>query len=178
MRFAVNFMRMNLVGRYAGRQTIKCPRCGEKCLQTQPVCPECGLVFSRLSSCTNKAARQRLKMGEKKNVLMVTKIPADRNFWVLLFYSIFLGLFGAHYYYVYRWKTGVYCCFSFIVSFCFAVPFNAAFLTWIPFLKIIIIGYVAIYGCIWLYSIFQVVARRFKIPVSVPYKEFKLEETK
>ena len=103
---------MNLIGRYKGRQTRRCPRCNEKCLTTQPICPDCGLVFSRLDDCTHADARKRLKNGEKQNVLMVKKVPKDRNYWKLLIYSILCGLFGTHYFYVYRWKMGVYMLFT------------------------------------------------------------------
>ena len=169
---------MNLVGRYRGRETRKCPRCGEKCLQTQPSCTECGLVFSRLDDCTNEAAVKRLKNREKENVLMVKKVPKDKKYWKLLLYSILFGLFGAQYFYVYRWKTGLYMLTSIILTFLFGVYFNAFFLTWPEVLKYAFVTYVGIYAVIWLYSIVQILFRKFKIPVSLPYKEFKMEESK
>lgn len=169
---------MNITGRYKGRETRKCPRCGEKCLATQPTCIDCGLVFSRLDDCTNEAARKRLKHGEKENVLMMTKVPKDKNFWKLLLYSTLLGLFGVQYFYVYRWKMGIYMLASLFLTFLFGVYFNAFFLTWPDILRYAFIFYVGIYAFVWLYSIMQVILRKFKIPVSLPYKEFKMEETK
>ena len=167
---------MEIMGRYRGRETRKCPRCGEKCLATQPTCIDCGLVFARLDECTNAAARKRLKHGEKQNVLMMTKVPSDLNFWKLLIYAILGGLFGAHYFYVYRWKMGIYMVASIIVTFIFGVYFNAFFLTWPDVLRYGLILYVGIYAVVWLYSIMQILLRKFKIPVSLPYKEFKMEE--
>ena len=169
---------MKLTGRFRGRETIKCPRCGEKCLTTQPICPDCVLVFSRLDECTNKAASIRLRHGEKHNVLMVKKVPSDKKFWKLLLYSSLLGLFGAHYFYVYRWKMGVYMLFSFFVAMFFGSFFNNVFITWPQSVQFIIISYVAIFALIWLYSVVQVILRKFKIPVSMPYKEFKVEDKK
>ena len=169
---------MNLVGRYAGRQTRKCPRCGEKCLQTQPVCTDCGLVFARLDDCTNKDAVKRLKNGEKQNILMMKKVPKDKKWWKLLLYSTLGGLFGAHYFYVYRWKMGVYMLASLLFTFLVGVYFNAYFLEWHEFLRSCVIAYVGIYAFVWLYGVAQILFFRFKIPVSLPYKEFKVEVDK
>lgn len=167
---------MEIMGRYKGRETRKCPRCGEKCLATQPTCIDCGLVFARLDDCTNEAARKRLKNGEKENVLMMKKLPRDVSYWKLLLYSILFGLFGVHYFYVYRWKMGIYMLVSFVLTFLFGVIFNPFFLTWPELLKSVFIGYVGVYAVVWLYNIVQIIFKKFKVPVSLPYKEFKMEE--
>lgn len=169
---------MNLVGRYKGRQTKKCPRCGEKCLQTQPICPDCGLIFSRLEECTNRDAIKRIKAGQKQNVLMSKQIPSDKNYWKLLLYSIFLGLFGAQYFYVYRWKMGVYMLLGIFVTFFFGVYYNAFFVEWHAIIQYSIILFVGIYAFVWLNSIRQIVFRSFKIPVSLPFKELQVEDKK
>lgn len=169
---------MNLVGRYKGRQTVKCPRCGEKCLQTQTVCPDCGLVFSRLDDCTNKDAVKRLKNGEKHNVIMSKKVPKDKKYWKLLLYSTLCGLLGIQYFYVHRWKMGLFMVVSLLLTFFIGVYFNAYFLQWHEVIRYSFIFYVAMYAFVWLNSARQVIFRSFKIPVSLPYKEFKVEVDK
>jgi len=169
---------MDLFGKWRGRETVKCPRCGERCLVSQAKCPECGLVFSRLDDATNKDAVKRLKNGEKQNVIMSKKIPVDKKYWKLILYSSLLGLFGAHYFYVHRWKMGVYMLFCFFVSFLLGVYFNAYTITWLDgaFMNYILAPFVGVYVIIWLNGIRQTIFKSFKIPVSLPYKDFKAVE--
>ena len=54
--------------------------------------------------------------------------------------------------------------------------FNPFFLTWPELLKSVFIGYVGVYAVVWLYNIVQIIFKKFKVPVSLPYKEFKMEE--
>lgn len=169
---------MNLIGRFKGRQTQRCPRCGEKCLISQNTCPECGLIFARMENASNKDAVKRLKQGEKHNVLMSTKVPYDKKYWKLLLYSTVLGLFGVQYFYVHRWKMGLYMIFGFIVTLMFGTIFNGYAVTWWNgnVMNYLIAPYVGVYAIVWLNSIRQVVFRSFKIPVSLPYKEFNVVE--
>ena len=171
---------MNLFGKYRGRETVKCPRCGEKCLTSQASCPECGLVFARLENATNADAVKRLKNGEKKNIIMVKKIPPDKKYWKLILYSTLFGLIGIQYFYVYRWKMGVYMLFCFLLAVILGVYFNAYALTWLNgmFMNYMLAPFTGVYAIVWLNSIVQVIFKKFKIPVSLPYKEYKLEENK
>ena len=171
---------MNLFGKWKGRETVKCPRCGEKCLISQAKCPECGLVFSRLEEATNRDAVKRLKNGEKKNVILTTKIPSDIKYWKLILYSTLFGLFGVQYFYVHRWKMGLFMLVWFFISFFLGVYFNGYTITWLngSFMNYILAPLVGVYVIIWLNSVRQAIFKSFKIPVSLPYKEYKLEEEK
>ena len=90
----------------------RCPRCDTKTVIYQDVCPACGLIYSRLSKASNKEAKKALRKGEKHKVICDKVLPKDVNKWKLFFMALFLGMFGGHYYYVGKNKTGT----VFIVS--------------------------------------------------------------
>ena len=151
-----------------GRKTKKCPRCGNECLLSQAKCDECGLLFARVEEATNKAGKIRLARHQKEMVLYVRRCPNDVKKWKLIIITIFLGLFGGHYFYVGRWKLGLtMLCYFFAVLF-MGVIFNAYFLTlWSGQFFSIFGPITGIYTLIWLNDITRVCFNRFKIPVSI-----------
>ena len=78
----------------------RCPRCGNKCLQAQSQCEECGLLFERMEFASNKAAKKKLRHFDTDYVIYTNQYPKDVNYIKLLLLTIFLGITGAHYYYV------------------------------------------------------------------------------
>ncbi len=92
----------------ATRSTKKCPRCGEKCFAHQPRCDYCGLIFDRLKNVSNKAGKKAVLKGEKEKVVYLSEFPSDLKRWKVLLLCGFLGMFGAHNFYVGRyWKGGL-----------------------------------------------------------------------
>lgn len=85
----------------------RCPRCDTKTVIYNDKCPACGLIYSRLINASNKEAKKVIKRGEKNKVICDKTLPNDVNKWKLFFMSLFLGMFGGHYYYVGKYKTGV-----------------------------------------------------------------------
>ena len=83
-----------------GRKTKKCPRCKNVCLLSQVECDECGLAFAKLDMATNKEGKRRLFRGQKEQVVYVKKYPKDVKKWKMILITLFLGLFGGHYFYV------------------------------------------------------------------------------
>ncbi len=92
---------------------IKCPRCGEECFKTQKKCLECGLIFERLNHVTNRAGKIAVVRREKENILKVTKWPQDVKKSKALLLCGFLGMVGAHNFYLGRYLKGF---FSLIVT--------------------------------------------------------------
>lgn len=86
----------------------RCPRCAEKVPYATVICPSCQLNFQKFEQATNKEAKLQLRAGEKENVLMRKGCPSDVKKWKLLLMAIFLGLTGAHHYYVGRVKMGLF----------------------------------------------------------------------
>lgn len=151
-----------------GRVNKKCPRCGNECLLTQVECDECGLVFSKIEKATNKEGKRRLLRGEKDLVIYVKKCPIDVKKWKLILITIFAGLFGAHYFYVGRWKWGLSILLYFFAVLFMGVVFNAYFLTiWEGTFFSVFGPLTGIYTIIWLNDIRKVCFNRFKIPVSI-----------
>lgn len=144
----------------------RCPRCDKKMLITATKCDECGLIFSRLDYATNKAAKEKLKRGDRDYILQVTTIPKDVSYLKLLLYTLFLGLMGGHYYYVGKYVKGALMTLMFTYAI-FCVIFNAQIVEYLTILYIPLgVGVLA-----WMVSCMYVICKKFKIPVSIEMTE-------
>ncbi len=144
----------------------RCPRCDKKMLVTATKCDECGLIFSRLDYATNKAAKEKLKRGDRDYILQVTTIPKDVSYLKLLLYTLFLGLMGGHYYYVGKYVKGALMTLMFTYAI-FCVIFNAQIVEYLTILYIPLgVGVLA-----WMVSCMYVICKKFKIPVSIEMTE-------
>lgn len=141
----------------------RCPRCGNKCLKIQEKCPECDLIFSRLQLATNKAAKKKLAHFDRDYVIFTKNLPSDVQWWKLLLYTIFLGWFGGHYYYVGKYIKGLFMSLGFVYLVVGTI-FNAqivaanATLLYLP---------IAIYALAWMVSFCYVASKKFKVPIYV-----------
>ncbi len=150
--------------KFSNRDTKKCPRCGTKCLINQQTCPECGLIFARLEFASNKAAKKKILRFDRDFVIYTNQYPKDISWIKLLLYSIFLGLFGGHYYYCGKYIKGSLMTASFVyLMFCtifndqmYALMENQYF--YLP---------IGIAAFAWIYSMLMVITKRFKVPVIV-----------
>lgn len=143
----------------------RCPRCDNKCISSAEKCPDCGLIFSRLQYATNGAAKEKMRRGDREYILYVTELPKDLSYVKLLLFSLFLGLFGVHYYYTGKYVKG------FLMSALFAytivlVMFNQ-YLVAHEFLMEILAIPVAILVLAWIVSVVYVLSRKFKVPVAI-----------
>ena len=147
----------------------RCPRCDSKVPVEMLVCPSCQLNFQKFDTATNKEAKEAIKTGEKERVLMRKGLPSDVKRWKLLLITIFLGLFGGHYYYVGRYKMGAFFSIFFFVGITNAIL--TALLPEMPkgelyqiFTLLVLIWGVVI--LMWSIDIAKVVLNKFKVPVS------------
>ncbi|MBE5741622.1 MAG: TM2 domain-containing protein [Clostridiales bacterium] len=146
----------------------RCPRCNTKVPYGTPVCPSCMLNYTKFDSATNAEAKNAIKAGEHDRVLMRKGCPSDVKKWKLLLFTILLGFTGAHYYYVGRYKMGMFFTFFFIVGLTNAI-LSAVFghiggeLYQIFTLLVLIWGVVLV---LWIIDMAKVVLNHFKIPVS------------
>lgn len=82
-----------------------CPKCYSKVHKDKNRCDYCGFNLSELNNASNKEAKKALKSVYKDDVLYTSKLPDDVSKKKLLLFSIFLGIFGAHNFYVGKvWK--------------------------------------------------------------------------
>lgn len=146
----------------------RCPRCDVKIPNALMRCPSCDLDFSKFEHASNGEAKEMIKNGESDQVLMRKGRPFDVPFLKLFLLTVFLGFTGAHYYYVGRYKMGI-----FYSIFCFVGVLNAILTSvfhlnmhgglWEIF-TILVLTWGAVI-LLWLIDIIKVCLNKFKIPV-------------
>lgn len=164
------------------KRTIKefqyCPRCGLKCLVSNDICPDCGLSFSRLKIATNREAKNKILRHDRDFIIRTTTLPSDVSYMRLLLYAIFLGVFGGHCFYVGRYLRGAITLCDFI-AICLLTIFNA---------EIVAINDGALIGVLsticglimlftWIWDIFMIIFKKFKIPVAIDLDIEKINST-
>ena len=143
----------------------KCPRCGEKHMEQATKCEYCGLIFSRLEQATNGAAKRAMKNGKANKVVYVKKAPKDVSKIKLYLYTIFLGLFGAEYFYIGRKIRGtVMLCCGIISMIFFALSMNGIVVEQVESVYLGITGIITI---AWLFDICNLCFGGLKIPVYI-----------
>ncbi|MEG1499698.1 MAG: TM2 domain-containing protein [Clostridia bacterium] len=146
----------------------RCPRCKEKCVLSASVCPECGLKFARLLLCTNAAGKKARKMKQKDKVLMQSDWPFDASRKKALLLCGFLGIFGAHNFYVGRYFKAA---FSLIFT-CATLVFAA--LTIYPDWYDTFMSFYAIPGAFplifWFVDFARIAIGKYPIPVAIAEK--------
>lgn len=161
------------MAKYRKSETKRCPRCGEKCLFSAYKCPECGLIFSRLSLVTNKAGKKAFWKRQNDKILHVTSWPEDAKRWKALLLCGFLGLYGAHNFYLGRYYKAFFCLIFTAISTVFAC------MTVYPDFYFIFIRIFAIPAAFplifWVTDFVRICIGKYKIPVSIPDK---IEEVK
>ena len=142
----------------------KCPRCGNKCLQAQSECEECGLIFSRMEYASNKAAKRKLRHFDTDFVIYTNQYPKDVSYIKLLLLTTFLGITGAHYYYVGKYVKGglMTACFVYLV---FCTIFNAQMVEYLETYYLYLPIGIAAFA--WIASLIYVITKKFKVPVTI-----------
>lgn len=147
----------------------RCPRCNTKVPVGTGVCPDCRLNFQKFESATNEEAKNAIRQGEKERVLMRKGCPSDVKKFKLLLMALFLGFTGAHYYYVGRYKMGIFCTTFFIIGIVNAVVRTFVNISpsgdlWQIF-TLLVLGWGAVL-VIWIIDLAKICLNKFKIPVS------------
>lgn len=148
------------------KDTKKCPRCDEKMLENQKVCPDCGLVFARLEKATNAEAKKQF-FQKDKSIVIVKDIPKDVSKKKLLLYVGFLGIFGAHNFYIGRYyKAILMCLFSLLALVYVALPYSDVmlFIMSSPFITIPTGIFVSVF---WVSDFIAIIFENYKIPVAL-----------
>ena len=146
-------------------QTKRCPRCNEKCVFSQPTCPECGLVFSRLANTSNKVGKKAAIKSQKNLYFMCSLWPDDVKRWKALLWCGFLGMFGAHNFYLGRFLKAF---FSLIVI-TLAITASTLLAAWRYY--DVLMFFVAIPGAFatifWIWDFAMICVGKYKIPVGL-----------
>lgn len=146
-----------------------CPRCNTKVETALAICPECKLNFQKFEQATNVAAKQKLKEGEKEQVLMRKGRPADVKFWKLLLLAVFTGFAGGHHYYVGRYKMGAFYSVFFAIGLTYAIVTNVVQNIKFTFAFELFYILVLVWGAVlalWIIDLAKICFNKYKIPVS------------
>lgn len=86
---------------------MRCPKCYCKVDKATNKCVHCGFNVSTLKDATNAKAKEKFRSGDGDLVLYTRTLPQDLNKKTLLLLSGFLGVYGAHYFYVGKMLRGL-----------------------------------------------------------------------
>lgn len=148
-----------------------CPKCYGKVNKYTNRCDFCGFDLKTMQGATNSEAKKALRGIYKDDVLYTNVIPQDVSKKKLLLFSIFLGLFGVHNFYIGRFWKGLYMCLSTSIVLLLAIILTATgslsnniFQRTFEFMTI----FQGINVILWVVDIFKIAFEKYKIPV---YKE-------
>ena len=141
----------------------KCPRCGTKHMEQELQCDQCGLIFERLNYATNKDAKKAIKEGKANQVVYIKNTPSDVKRYKLVLFAIFLGFFGAHCFYVGRYKKA---CVMLVMGLISVVAGILAITKMTPIeIQTLLLLITASQTFMWLFDVVDVCIFKFKIPV-------------
>lgn len=158
----------NILGmRKINYKSKRCYRCGTKNNYNQTRCTECGLIFSRVENGSNKIAKGLLMAGKKDEVVLAKMFPKDVSKKKFLLLCGFLGIFGAHNFYVGRYKKAIYMLVCGILAvLCVAIghilPFYNTLMSFIS----VPIGFDTLF---WAWDFVDGCFSKYKIPVAVDF---------
>ena len=145
----------------------RCYRCGNKNLSTSFRCSECGMIFSRAESGSNIIAKNLIIAGKSNQTVKVPMFPKDVSKKKFLLLCFFLGIFGAHNFYVGRYKKAIFqliCGLTAVVITAIGaiIPFLNTLMSFISFP-------IGVDGVFWFWDFFEGVFNKYKIPVGVDF---------
>ena len=148
-----------------------CPKCYTKINKDKNRCDYCGFNINDLKDASNKKAKKALHSPFKDDVLFTSQLPNDVSKKKLMLFSIFLGLFGVHNFYVGKIWQGLYnVVVTSLVAVLGAIIIALKIITntplYIAFQFLLVFQGINV---IWvIVDIFNIIFNRYKVPV---YKE-------
>lgn len=147
---------------------MRCPKCYGRINKLSNVCTKCGFKANNLSKASNKKAKELKRQGDGDLCIETEVLPSDVSKRKLLLLSIFLGLFGAHYFYVGKMFRGlinlVFTIFMLTFSILVTIGIRGGVLEYIEFF--VAFGFVIVLICA-IADIFNIIRNKFKVPVYI-----------
>ncbi len=176
------------MGRFLRKSDYKvCPYCGVKNPTSAKNCINCKLDFSQLNELSNKQAKKMLirkKFAEtfEGEIVYVKDFPLDCSRKNAIIWCVFLGLFGAHNFYVGRFaKAFTSLILGSILFFGAGISGYLSLTAGIPYMQSIytlsaIIGIAPIF--MWLSDLVALIFNKYKVPAKLikPVDIFAEEE--
>ena len=163
----------------------KCPYCKSKNPLAARYCGACHLDFYQLDRCKNKEAKKMLRhrrFGEtfEGEIVGTTKLPSDVKRSRLILFSIFLGLFGAHNFYVGKYIKAICQCVLGILflglSIAVTVLLEKITPTMVVFgvttsLENVLVLVAALVGAFpiisWFYDVLAILFKKYEVPIAL-----------
>ena len=163
----------------------KCPYCKTKNRLSSRYCEACHLDFYQLDRCTNTEAKKMLKhrrFGEtfEGEIVSTSNLPSDVSYPKLLMYTIFLGLFGGHNFYVGRYFKAIMQCILGVIFIGLGIAVSVLLdsaaiwvnffggvysLTNVLFFFALVVG---IYPAVsWLFDLVAVIFKKYEVPIAL-----------
>ncbi len=154
---------------------MKCPVCGAKMIDDK-ICRYCNVTSDEVLNASNIEAKRAFKEKRKDDVCYTTDIPSDVNKKKLVLFTVFLGLYGVHNFYIGRLYKGLYNAISvgglilsgfleyFLGLNAFTFYFGRFFL-WLTVVNLFM----------WFSDIVNLIFNKFKVPVVLPKTENKVK---
>lgn len=145
---------------------MRCPICGAKMVNKQ-LCPYCKVTDEQVLNSSNKMVKKVRKEGNSDLIHFTNQIPKDVSRLKLILYTIFLGVFGVNHLYINRHKRGLFSIITDVLFITFLILYMCLLSRGVFFnIAYQIIGYsMAINVVLWIFDIFNVFVKAFKIPV-------------
>lgn len=145
-----------------------CPKCYGKIDKNYNICKHCGFKIKELEGASNKQAKKIKRTIYKDDILYSTYIPGDVSKKKLLLFCIFLGLFGAHDFYVGKFWIGLCKCVTMSITLTISIILWATNTVTENIFQIIF-EFVTIFQgfnvILWVNDIFRISFERYKIPI-------------
>lgn len=151
----------------------RCPRCGFKTYNSFKVCGKCDLNFEKFELATNFEGKDALRKGEKERVVYTKSLPRDVSKWELFFLALFLGWTGAHLWKVGRLNRAICHSMGIVLFAIYAIISMFEVNNFLWNVGNICGAFWAVTFALSIIDIIEIGFNKFKVPVSLPYKEEK-----
>lgn len=149
---------------------MRCPNCYGKIQKETDVCLKCGFNINKLKEASNQKAKELIRSGDGDLCVNSKILPKDVSKKKLLLFSGFLGLFGAHYFYIGKMLRG----FLNLVFSIFGLIFATIYATGLVKLPYVLQIFEFIFGFGFafviintIFDFINIIFNRFKVPVYV-----------
>ena len=157
---------------------MHCPICGAKLYQKE-ICKYCKITKDVIVEASNKKVKEYRKADRIDEIHTSNVLPKDVNKPLLIFYTLLLGFFGVHSFYVLRNGRGLFSIISFVVSVIFSIFKSTITISiyWmaVTFELLFELSFllVVINILLWATDAIAVLIGTYKVPVVLPIKEKK-----